>query len=151
MRCDHIRVLAVASTGGHWIQLQRVMPAFRGAQLAFVATNRDHAAEISSPLYAVRDANAQTRFRMALMALQVLWVLLRVRPHVVISTGAAPGAVALMLGKFIGARTIWLDSIANAEELSWSGRWVRSWADLWLTQWPDLATPAGPYFHGSVL
>lgn len=151
MRCDHIRVLAVASTGGHWIQLQRVMPAFRGAQLAFVATNRAHAAEIQSPLYAVRDANAQTRIRMAVMMLQVLWVLLRVRPHVVISTGAAPGAVALMLGKFIGARTIWLDSIANAEELSWSGRWVRRWADLWLTQWPDLATPAGPHFHGSVL
>ena len=151
MRCDHIRVLAVASTGGHWIQLKRVLPAFRGAQLSFVATNRAHAAEIQAPLYTVCDANAQARFRMVVMLLQMLWVLLRVRPHVVISTGAAPGAVAVMLGKLIGARTIWLDSIANAEELSWSGRWVRRWADLWLTQWPDLATPAGPYFHGSVL
>jgi hypothetical protein len=69
----------------------------------------------------------------------------------VISTGAAPGYFALRFGKLIRARTIWLDSIANAEELSTAGKKVQRYADLWLTQWTHLATTAGPRFGGAVL
>ena len=48
-------------------------------------------------------------------------------------------------------RTIWLDSIANSEELSGSGQHAKRWADAWLTQWPHLATPDGPDHWGMVL
>lgn len=73
------------------------------------------------------------------------------RPEVIISTGAAPGYLGLRIGKWFGARTIWIDSIANAEKLSLSGQLVRNCADLWLTQWPHLARQDGPLFRGSVL
>jgi hypothetical protein len=43
-----------------------------------------------------------------------------------------------------------VDSIANAEELSLSGRKVRRFADLWLTQWPDLVREGGPEYAGAV-
>jgi hypothetical protein len=69
----------------------------------------------------------------------------------VISTGALPGYFALRLAKLFGARTVWIDSIANAEELSMSGQKVRPYADLWLTQWAHLASAGGPEFRGSVL
>ena len=75
----------------------------------------------------------------------------RVRPDAVITTGAAPGYFALRLGRLFGARTIWIDSMANAEELSLSGQKARRHADLWLTQWEHLAKPDGPQFLGSVL
>lgn len=52
------------------------------------------------------------------------------RPDIVISTGAAPGFFALLFGKLLGARTIWIDSIANAEQLSVSGQKVKLFADL---------------------
>lgn len=145
------RLLAVASTGGHWIQLKRLRPAFAQARVSYLTTNPAHALEVNEPTYSVHDANNQTRIRLVLMFLHILWLLLRLRPHVVISTGAAPGAACLMLGKLLGARTIWIDSIANPEEMSMSGRWVRYWADLWLTQWPDLAKSDGPFYAGRVL
>jgi UDP-N-acetylglucosamine:LPS N-acetylglucosamine transferase len=151
MRKPMLRVVAVASTGGHWVQLKRVCSAFDGTDLRFITTNRRHAIEVPCPLYAVEDANNQTRVRLLLMFLHILWLMLRLRPDVVISTGAAPGAAALLLGKMLGARTIWIDSIANAEQMSMSGRWVSPWADLWLTQWVELAKPDGPQFCGSVL
>jgi hypothetical protein len=75
----------------------------------------------------------------------------RTRPDVVVSTGAAPGYFALRIGKILGARTVWIDSIANAEALSRTGTLVRPWADLWLTQWPHLAADGGPAYAGSVL
>ena len=76
--------------------------------------------------------------------------MLRERPDVVVSTGAAPGYLALRCAKLLGARTVWIDSVANVEELSLSGRIASTKADLCLTQWPHLA--AGPVgYEGSVL
>jgi hypothetical protein len=74
--------------------------------------------------------------RTAWVIMLLLW---RERPDVVLSTGAAPGYFAIRLGGWMGARTVWVDSVANAEELSLSGRKAGACADLWLTQWPHLA------------
>jgi Oligosaccharide biosynthesis protein Alg14 like len=56
-----------------------------------------------------------------------------------------------VFGRFLGARTIWVDSIANIDVLSMSGQKAGRYADLWLTQWPELASPNGPEYRGSVL
>ena len=63
----------------------------------------------------------------------------RERPQVVISTGAAAGCMACFLGKLLGAKVIWIDSITNVDRMSLSGRMVRFIADLILVQWPGLA------------
>ncbi len=84
------------------------------------------------------------------------WVVLRERPHVVVTTGASVGYFALRAGKILGARTVWIDSIANAEAISLAGQRACKYADLWLTQWPELARPIDgisrtPAFRGAVL
>jgi UDP-N-acetylglucosamine transferase subunit ALG13 len=145
------RVLAAASGGGHWIQLSRVVPAFEGCDVAYLTTLASYRDQVGDArFYVVRDANLTTKFKLALMAIDVALVVLREWPDVIVSTGAAPGFVAVRIGKLIGARTAWLDSMANAEEMSVSGRRAQRHADLWLTQWPHLATPAGPHYEGSV-
>ncbi len=68
----------------------------------------------------------------------VVALVVRVRPRVIVSTGAAPGFFALRIGSLIGAKTLWVDSFANAEELSLSGRKASKFADLALTQWKHL-------------
>jgi UDP-N-acetylglucosamine:LPS N-acetylglucosamine transferase len=147
-----MKILAVASAGGHWIQLLRLKPAFDGAQLVYVTTQKPAPQAIGDHrCHIVIDANFNRKIRLGLMSLQVLGVLLRERPQVIVSTGAAPGFAALVIGKMLGARTIWIDSIANAEELSLAGRKVSRWADHWLTQWPELANDKGPHHLGAVL
>jgi UDP-N-acetylglucosamine:LPS N-acetylglucosamine transferase len=146
------RVLAVASGGGHWIQLLRMSPAFAGQDMAYVTTLASCRPQVGGArFYVVGDASRWNKFALLLMAMKVLWILVRERPRIVISTGAAPGYFALRIGKLLGARTIWVDSIANAEKLSMSGRSIGRHADLWLTQWPHLARPEGPHFCGAVL
>ncbi|MNR47458.1 Oligosaccharide biosynthesis protein Alg14 like protein [compost metagenome] len=99
----------------------------------------------------VRDASMWDKLGLLVMAVQIAWVIIKYRPDVVVSTGAAPGFFALVFGRLIGAKTIWIDSVANAEELSLAGRKVRRWANHWLTQWPDLAQDDGPSYIGSVI
>ncbi len=102
-------------------------------------------------LHVVRDANMKAKLGLLILAVQVFWIMLRERPERVISTGAAPGYFALAFGKLFGARTMWIDSIANANELSLCGRKIGRFADVWLTQWPELAAEDGPEYAGAVL
>jgi UDP-N-acetylglucosamine:LPS N-acetylglucosamine transferase len=146
------KILAVASGGGHWVQLLRMLPAFEGSQIVYLTTlpsYRQHVAP--ARFYVVCDGSRWNKFRLLRMAVKIAFVIVRERPDVVISTGAAPGYFALRIGKYFGATTIWVDSIANAEKLSLSGARIGPHADLWLTQWPHLARPQGPRFEGAVL
>jgi exopolysaccharide biosynthesis glucuronosyltransferase PssD len=146
------KILAVASAGGHWTELLRLRPAFAGHDVVFVTTQADSRSEV--PGYRFRrlpDANRNSRWRLLALILVTLAVVLRERPDIVISTGAAPGYFAIRFARYLGARTLWLESIANAEEASLSTRLVRRYADLMLTQWPHMEEPGGPFYRGSVL
>jgi UDP-N-acetylglucosamine:LPS N-acetylglucosamine transferase len=146
------RIVAVASGGGHWVQLRRLQAAFAGHEVAFATVQAEYQRDIpaDSRFYLIRDATRWDRVGLVILAFQLLVIMLRERPHVVISTGAAPGYLALRLGKFLGARIAWVDSLANVEEVSLSGRMIGPRADLWLTQWPHLAKESGPEYKGAV-
>lgn len=145
------KVLAVASGGGHWIQLRRLSPAFATAEVMWLTTQLDYARDVTEPLFVVQDANMWKKLALLKMFLQVACVVVRVRPDVVVTTGAAPGFAALVFGRMLGAKTVWIDSIANSETLSSSGAKAGRWAHVWLTQWEHLARPEGPHYWGAVL
>lgn len=133
------RILAVASGGGHWIQLARLRPALEAHDVAYVTTDPLRAAEVGDArFYAVRDASRWSKLALIGAALRIAWIVLRERPDVLVSTGAAPGYLALRMAGALGARTVWIDSLANVDELSLSGRLASAKADVCLTQWPHL-------------
>jgi len=133
------RVLAISSRGGHWVQLRRLARAFEGCETVWASTDSALRPIVGDDRFlTVPDASRWNPLRVAYCALVVLIVLLRVRPDVVVSTGAAPGLLALRLGRLLGMRTVWIDSLANADTLSLSGRRASRFTDLTLTQWPHL-------------
>jgi hypothetical protein len=147
------RVLLIASGGGHWIEMTRLAEAFRCCQCEFVSTAPNLIAPFGDcPVVKVADGSRDT-LPALVGSFGQLWRLIRERrPDLVVSTGAAPGAIAIYIAKLHGIRTIWIDSVANSQKLSLSGRAVRPVADLCLTQWPELANsdPRIRYF-GRVL
>jgi len=145
------RVLAVASGGGHWVQLLRVLKAFDGHDVVLVTVNQAYREDADGRrVHIVRDATRWDKLGLVVLALQTLAIVLRERPDVVFSTGAAPGCLAVIFSRLLGARTIWLDSIANVERMSASGRLVRRWCHLWLTQWENVADADGAEYAGKV-
>jgi UDP-N-acetylglucosamine:LPS N-acetylglucosamine transferase len=127
-------------------------PAFEHSEIVYATTREGYRIDIGfNEFRVVPDANRSSKINLIISCLAILRLLLAERPDVVISTGAAPGYLAVRLGKWLGARTIWVDSVANAEELSMSGKKAGKFVDLWLTQWAHLAKTEGPFFYGSVL
>ncbi len=147
------RILAVASGGGHWVQLLRMMPAFDGQELVFASTMSSVKSDVGNRrFYQVADANRRRPISLVRLMAKMVWIMAKERPDYVISTGAAPGFMSMLFGKLFGAQTIWVDSIANVDRLSMSGRMAGKIANLWLTQWPQLAKPEhGPFFAGAVI
>ncbi len=155
------RVLAVASGGGHWVQICRLIPAWDDCHVTYVTTEPGFKSKVeqlaiqrgqAKPGYeVVVEANRWQKLKLVQSLLQMSLILAKVRPDVVITTGAAPGYFALRLASMMGMRTVWIDSIANADELSLAGQKAGKHCDLWLTQWPHLETPDGPDYKGAVI
>lgn len=146
------KIMAVASSGGHWQQLMRLKGTLPEEDTLFVTTNAAHGSDVRhAVLHVVTDANRDQPLAFLRMTWEVARCVVETRPQVILSTGAAPGLVAILFGRVLGARTLWIDSVANAEEVSLSGRIAIRVAQRTLTQWPHLARPGGPDYEGSIL
>jgi UDP-N-acetylglucosamine:LPS N-acetylglucosamine transferase len=144
--------MAVSSGGGHWVELRRIRKAFCDCNVVYVSTEMATDVDLDGPYYRIRNVTRRNRLAFIVVFGQMVRILVRERPEVVVTTGAAPGFVALALAKFfLGSRTIWIDSIAASETLSLSARLARPVADVRLVQWRHLARPEGPQYCGAVL
>lgn len=134
------------------MQLLRLKPAFSDCDVVFATVNQSFGIEVQGhPFYTISDGTRFDRLRLIRCLLKLVWIVVKERPDVVVSTGAAPGYLAIRVGKLFRARTVWLDSIANIEHMSLAGSMVERYADLWLTQWPHLSRSEGPRFRGAIL
>ena len=128
------RVLAVASGGGHWVQLLRLRPAFAGAEIHYATVDKSARAMVApAPVHVYPDANKDTKLRLIWSALKLAIIVLRVRPDVVISTGAAGGYLAIRIARLMGARNVFIDSIAKTRQLSVYGRMAKRVANFVLS------------------
>ena len=145
-----VRVLAVASLGSRWAELNAIVRAI-GSDSAVLVCASNPAAPLEPFGKVVADFSLLDPWKLPVCAAQLLWLTGRLRPQLVISTGAAPGVLALAMGRLFGARCVWVESLTSTEGSSLSGRIAGKLADLWLTQWPELARADGPHYVGAVL
>ncbi len=147
------KILAIASPGGHWIQLNKICkPLEDSFDVVYVTPAAQYTSTNNhQKVISIIDAAADSKHKLIPLALQLLWIFIKERPSAIISTGAAPGAIAVLLAKFLPIKTIWVDSIANVSQLSRSGRMVKNHADLVMTQWKTLSDGDKIKFKGAIL
>lgn len=146
-----MKILAIASAGGHWVQLLRLLPALEGGEVIFASTHGSFAETVKEhKFFVVPDANRWNKVRLLYSWFCLMRLVFSIKPDVVVTTGAAPGLMGIISGRFLGAKTIWIDSIANVEKVSLSGRIAIWFADRVYTQWPELAT-SRIQFRGSTI
>lgn len=140
-----MKILMVASFGGHFIQLRRLYKQMLNEELC----------ENVEIIFAVTEENVKVDGRQVLFftdvhrgsGIQKIFgaiaksynILKKSNPDVVISTGALPGLIMCFAAKLLFKKVIWLDSMANYQKLSFSGRLARLFCDVCLTQWEHLA------------
>lgn len=146
------KILAVASDGGHWIELIRIAKALeQDFELCYAGTNRNQALSVSgNRFYKITDFSRTDCYKLFAVLFQALRILVRERPYAVITTGAAPGGIVVLIAALLRIRAVWIDSVANVRHLSLSGRIASLFVSRTYTQWEELAT-GKIRFAGNVL
>lgn len=136
-----LKVFAVASIGGHWVQLLRIAKALeKEFDVVYMSTHEKCATMVEGRVYySMNDFSQWDFYKMFPELLHSIYIICKEKPSIVITTGAAPGLVCLFAAKICGIRTVWIDSIANVEHISFSGRIASKFASRIYTQWPSLA------------
>lgn len=151
---SEIKVLAVCSGGGHLEQLLCIRPAFGEMTEVVLCTTVDISKEDNhefNEVFSIPDCNRDNILNVIKCLISLIKLIFKLKPRVIITTGAAPGLLAVLVGRILRVKTIWIDSVANAEKMSMSGLIAGKLATLWLTQWPHLEKKKGPFYWGNVL
>jgi hypothetical protein len=135
------RVLLVASSGGHLlqlVQLKAISPREDRHWVTFDAPDAHSllADEAVTFAHHPTNRNVGNLVRNLHLAFQTIR---RVRPTAIVSTGAGVAVPFCYAGRLLGARVIFIESFSRVTGLSLTGRLVYPIAHRFFVQWPELA------------
>ena len=146
-----MKVLAVASGGGHWVELLRLRLAFEGQEVIYMSTNESFRKTVpESEFVVVPEVSRWDKLKLISSIFKMYSIIKSLKPDTIITTGAAPGVLSLFIGKLLGCKTIWVESMCHAGKISISGKMAKKFASRVYTQYPHLATN-GIIYSGNIM
>ncbi len=135
-----IDVLLVCSPGGHLLQLVALQDSWRDLDRLWVTLDAPDARSLLAGervVYAYGPTNRSLRslLRNLLLARRLMP---RLRPAVVLTTGAGVAVPFAWLGRLYGAKVVYIESLTRIDSVSLSCRMIRPVADRLYAQWPEL-------------
>jgi UDP-N-acetylglucosamine:LPS N-acetylglucosamine transferase len=154
-----LKLVVGASAGGHATELLILLDAARGIwpvePSVYITTMRIAAegfAKHGKPVHVIGECDRRKPLQAIAVLFRTLCLAILERPDAVVTTGSMPLAMFCVWAKLLGAKIVWIDSVAQIDEMSASGRLMRRIADLCLAQWPDVAARyADVEYAGEVL
>ena len=142
-----LKLVVGASAGGHANELIRLLDVAEHGlwpvEVAAYVTTMDLTAAVFArrgrPVHVIGEGDRKKPLRSLAVLARAVRLAVVLRPDLVVTTGSMPLAMFSICAKVLGARVVWIDSIAQIEDLSLSGRVMRHVADLCLAQWPEVA------------
>lgn len=159
-RANQLKLVVGASAGGHANELLILLQAAKDLwpikPQAYVTTMEITAQGFvkrgMQPAHVLGESDRRKPLQALAVGYRALRVAIHERPDIVITTGSMPLAIFCIWSKLLGAKIVWIDSVAQVEKMSTSGRVMRRIADLCLVQWPELPSKyPGVEYSGEVL
>lgn len=135
-----LRICIAASAGGHLTQAIMIAAKLREKYSVYLVTYRlPHFLENIEGLPTFFVINPHISYWKYLVNFfQALKIIMKQRPDVVLSTGSGAAIATCLLGKFLGAKLIYVESGSRVVTPSRTGKLLYRFADLFLVQWPSL-------------
>ncbi len=153
-RPDRVEVLLVCSAGGHLLQLTLLADAWSDKPHAWVTLEREDARSLlvgETVFYAHGPTNRN--IPNLLRNIPFAWRLLRrLRPAVIVTTGAGVAVPFAWLGRLLGTEVVYVESLTRIRSPSLTYRLIRPTLTRVYAQWPELASALrGSRYAGNVL
>ena len=156
---ERMKLVVGASAGGHANELLLLLKAAEGiwpmepsAYVTTMAITAKGFSERGRPVYVIGESDRRKPLQAVLVVFRAMTLAFRIRPRCVVTTGSMPLAIFCLWAKLFGSKIVWIDSVAQIDAMSMSGRVMRHFADLCLVQWPELVSGyPGVEYAGEVL
>lgn len=138
------KICMICSTGGHFEQLWLAMKTINveDYDIYWVTYPNKHLHKKLEGFryYTIHNATLQ-KWTWVVNAIQALWLLLKERPQLIMSSGAGVAYPTIYLGKkLFGCKIVFLCSSANVTKPSRVPYRAYPLSDLFLVQWPELTS-----------
>lgn len=140
------KVLFISSTGGHLSELLQLAPLFKKYDYHII-TEKDESNEslknkygekISFLPYGTRSKIFQYIFKYTAVCFKSLYYYFKIKPKVIITTGTHTAGPMCILGKIFGSKIIYIETFANRNKKTATGRLIYPIADLFIVQWEEM-------------
>ena len=134
------KVCLVCSSGGHLAHLYLLRPFWEGKERFWVTFDKPDARSVLSgekvyPCYYPTNRNLFNLIRNTILAVKVL---LRERPDLIVSSGAAVAVPFFWIGKILGCSTVFIEVFDRRNSSTLTGRLVYPVADRFIVQWEEM-------------
>jgi beta-1,4-N-acetylglucosaminyltransferase len=136
-----MKIALVCSHGGHITEILELMKAFEDHEIFFVTHDSLRASELKRA-YTIKSFEKNIVKFFSTLPL-IFWILWREKPDIIISTGSEIAIPFFYIGRAIGIKTIFIESICRVKGPSFTGKIVYPVSDVFLVQWEQLLSRFG--------
>ncbi|MBI4177312.1 MAG: capsular biosynthesis protein [Candidatus Aenigmarchaeota archaeon] len=139
-----MKIALPSSAGGHLTELMQIKGAFGAHERFFITVRRKDTEDLAGKekVYFVADT-ARSPLGLIKNIISSMRIMAKERPDVVITTGAGAAIPSSIIGKFLGAKLVYMESYCRTKNRSWSGTLLYPFADVFLVQWPSMVSKYG--------
>ena len=135
-------ICLVASSGGHIDELSQLSDVYSNFDVFYMVPKTKWTEQLTGKRYFISDMNRKNKITklssMIFMLAQQFRILLKEKPDVVITTGAAVAIPAAFFCKIAKKKLIYIESICRVKTRSKTGNFMYGRADLFVVQWKEL-------------
>ena len=140
------KVLFISSTGGHLSELLQLSTLFdkyyyhkkKEKDDAKKKKKKKYGDKIDFLPYGTRSKLFSYIFKYFYLCLKTIYYYFKIRPKVIITTGTHTAGPMCILGKIFGSKIIYIETFANRNKKTATGRLIYPIADLFIVQWEEM-------------
>ncbi len=140
------KVLFISSTGGHLSEMMKLSSMFEKYDHYIITektksnmTLKDkYPGKVKYLVYGTKAHLLTYPFKLIYNSFKSLFLYFKIRPKVIITTGAHTAGPMCCVGKIFGSKIIYIETLANSKSKTITGRLIYLFADLFIVQWESM-------------
>jgi UDP-N-acetylglucosamine:LPS N-acetylglucosamine transferase len=141
-----MKVLFIASTGGHLTELLQLAPMFQEYDYHVITEKTKSTlslkerfpGRVSYLIFGTKDHMWTYPFKFIVNCFKSMFLYCRIRPKYIVTTGTHTAVPICYFGKLFGSKIIFIETIANTKTKTLSGKMIYPIANLFIVQWESL-------------
>ena len=140
------KVLFISSTGGHLKELLQLKKLF-GKYDSYLITEKtdstkklkdEYKEKMGYMVFGTKDHMLTYPFKLLANCFISVYYFIKIRPKYIVTTGTHTAGPICYLGKIFGSKIIYIETMANINRKTQTGRLIYPIADLFIVQWKSM-------------